>query len=234
MARTPCASIESQMTRTERILGWCWLPVYLFLLSFGLNRLFPLLGLPSDAISINIAYFAVNLLFVLIVFRRFLLQRFFGKGFWDFLQALVLGAVLHYAGTWLIQTVVTALHGEFAVINNVQVEALAQQNRPVMLIVGVLLAPLIEETLVRGIVFGSFYGASGVLAYLVSGFVFIFMHNWVYFETYSVLEVLLSCLPYIPACVALAWVYEKSGSIWCSILLHALINAVSFGLIPLF
>ena len=233
MAKKPCASLESQMTRTERILGWCWLPFYLFALSMLIGWVFRLLNVPTDEISVNVIYFSVNLLFVLIAFRRFLLQRFFGKGIWDFLQALIVGGVLYYAGTWLIQAGITRFFGEFTVFNNVQVESLASQNPTFMLIVSVVLAPVIEETLVRGVVFGSFYGASGVLAYLVSGFLFIFMHNWQYLQTNALRDVLLSCLPYIPACIALGWVYEKSGSIWCSITLHALINAASFGLLTI-
>ena len=38
-------------------------------------------------------------------------------------------------------------------------------------------------------------------------------------------QVLLSCMPYLPASVALAWTYEKAGTIWAPITLHALINA---------
>ena len=46
-------------------------------------------------------------------------------------------------------------------------------------------------------------------------------------------KVLLSCIPYLPASVALAWTYEKAGTIWASISLHAVVNALSFGLLQL-
>ena len=233
MAKKPHSSIPYQMTRGERIAGWCWLPFYLMLLSYLLNLCFRLAGIPVDAIILNILYFVINLIFVLIAFRRFLQQRFFGTGFWDFVQALILGAVLYYACSRLILIVVTKLYGEFTVFNDSVVESLAAQNRTVMLVVSVILAPIIEESLIRGVVFGSFYGTSRFLAYFVSTFVFVFMHNWTFFATQPLVEVLLSCLPYIPAAVALGWVYHKSGSIWCSITLHALINAVSFGILIL-
>ena len=97
----------------------------------------------------------------------------------------------------------------------------------------VVFAPVIEETLVRGVVFGTIRPASRVLAYIVSALLFTLMHNWQYFGLYPALSILLSCLPYIPASVALAWVYEKGGTIWAPITLHALINAMSFGLLSL-
>lgn len=233
MAKKPYRSIAYQMTKGEKIAGWIWLPFYLMLLSCLLSYGAKLLGIDLNAITMNVAYFAVNLLFVLIAFRRFLLQRFFGSSFWDFLQALILGGVLYYAGTWLVNFLITAFAGEFTIFNNETVGALVGQNRYVMLVISVILAPIIEETLIRGVVFGSFYGASPVLAYIVSCFVFAFMHNWAYFETQPPAAVLLSCLPYIPAGIALGWVYKKSGSIWCAVTLHALINANSFGLLHL-
>ena len=55
-----------------------------------------------------------------------------------------------------------------------------------------------------------------------------FMHSWQYFGFYPTGSVLLSCLAYVPASAALAWTYEKSGTIWCPIALHAVINALSF------
>ena len=115
----------------------------------------------------------------------------------------------------------------------VTVNELIFEKRYVMLAVSVVFAPVIEETLVRGVVFGTIRPASRVLAYIVSALLFTLMHNWQYFGLHPFLSILLSCLPYIPASVALAWVYEKAGTIWAPITLHALINAMSFGLLNL-
>ena len=81
--------------------------------------------------------------------------------------------------------------------------------------------------------FGSLHRTSRVLAYFVSCFIFVFMHNWQYFALYPAGKVLLSCIPYIPAAAALGWVYEKAETIWAPITLHAIINAMSFGLLTL-
>ena len=170
---------------------------------------------------------------VLLIFHGFLRQSFFGGSFWNFVQALVLGFAMYYAGTWAIQALERLLAGQFTIYNNETLNDLIFENRYVMLAVSVVFAPVIEETLVRGVVFGTIRPASRVLAYIVSALLFTLMHNWQYFGLHPFLSILLSCLPYIPASVALAWVYEKAGTIWAPITLHALINAVCRQLVVL-
>lgn len=224
---------HARLTRGEIIAGWCYLPFYLVLLSTVLQYLFTWLKLPLDAITLNIVYFSVNLAAVLIIFHNFLRQRFFGASFWGFLQACILGFVFYQVGTWAVQFAVTKLGGTIELYNNETVTDLVVQNQYVMLAVSIVFAPLIEETLIRGLVFGSIRPASRVLAYVVSIFVFTMMHNWQYFGRYPFGAVLLSCLAYIPASAALCWTYEKAGTIWASITVHAIINAISFGIVVL-
>ena len=149
------------------------------------------------------------------------------------MQAVVLGFALYYAGTWVLQFALTKLAPGFTIYNNETVGSLISNNEYIMMAVTIILAPVIEETLVRGLVFGSIRPTSRVMAYIVSVVLFTLMHNWQYFLLYPAGKVLLSCIPYLPASVALAWTYEKAGTIWAPITLHALINALSFGLLQL-
>ena len=226
-------SLGRSLSRAEAIAGWCYLPFYLVLLSAGIQYLAAALHVSLTALTINIIYFSVNLLFVLLVFRNFLLQRFFGSGFWNFVQALILGFALYYAGTWAVQALEHLLAGQVTIYNNVTVNELIFENRYVMLAVSVVFAPVIEETLVRGVVFGTIRPASRVLAYIVSALLFTLMHNWQYFGLYPFGSMLLSCLAYVPASAALCWTYEKAGTIWAPITIHAIINAISFGIVVL-
>ena len=228
MARRSSDSIGTGLTKSELIAGWCYLPVYLVLLSVALQYVFGWLGLETTELRVNIAYFAINFAAVLLIFHRFLRQRFFGNGFWNFIQTLILGFVFYWAGTWAIEWIVTKLGGSLTLYNNDTVSDMISMDRYVMLAVTVVLAPITEETLIRGLVFGSVRRASRAMAYIVSILVFSLMHNWQYFGFYPTLSVLLSCLAYVPAAAALAWTYEKSGTIWGSIALHAVINALSF------
>ena len=226
-------SLGRSLSRAEAIAGWCYLPFYLVLLSAGIQYLAAALHVSLTALTINIIYFSINLLFVLLVFRNFLLQRFFGSGFWNFVQAIILGFVLYYAATWAVRFALDKLAPGYTIYNNETVGELVLADRRAMSFVTIILAPIIEETLVRGLVFGSLHRTSRWLAYIVSCFLFVFMHNWQYFALYPAGSVLLSCVPYIPAAVTLGWVYEKSSTIWAPITLHALINAMSVGVLTL-
>ncbi len=233
MAKNASGYFNARLTRAETVAGWCYLPFYLVLLSVALQYLFALLGISVSAVTLNLIYFCVNLAAVLLIFHNFLRQRFFGSGFWNFVQACILGYVFYQVGTWAVEFAVSKLGGTLEVYNNATVADLVLENRYVMLAISVILAPVIEETLLRGLVFGSIRPASRVVAYITSVFIFTMMHNWQYFGLYSFSQVLLSCLAYIPASVALCWTYEKAGTIWGSITVHAIINAVSFGLLTL-
>lgn len=233
MARKAPHSGAHSLTRTEAILGWCYLPVYLIVLNLLLQLINEKLSLGMTALTINIVYFAVNLLAVVLIFRRFLRQSFFGGSFWGFVQALVLGFAMYYAGTWVLQFLLSKLAPGFTIYNNNTVAGLISANTYVMMAITVLVAPIIEETLVRGLVFGSIRPTSRMMAYLVSVILFTLMHNWQYFMLYPAASVLISCIPYIPASIALAWTYERAGTIWASITLHAVVNALSFGLLQL-
>lgn len=233
MARKALHSGVHSLTRTEAILGWCYLPVYLIVLNLLLQLINEKLSLGMTALTINIVYFAVNVLAVVLIFRRFLRQSFFGGSFWGFVQALVLGFAMYYAGTWVLQFLLSKLAPGFTIYNNNTVAGLISTNTYVMMAITVLVAPIIEETLVRGLVFGSIRPTSRMMAYLVSVILFTLMHNWQYFMLYPAASVLISCIPYIPASIALAWTYERAGTIWASITLHAVVNALSFGLLQL-
>lgn len=231
MAKTP--HLGPRLSRAATIAGWCYLPFYLFLLSYLIQFGAALLGLHPSALTVNLIYFAVNLAVVLLIFHNFLRQRFFGPGFWNFVQALILGFVLYYASTWAVNALIDLLSLDVTMYNNETVSSLVLDNRYVMLFVSIILAPVIEESLVRGLVFGSLHHTSRVLAYFVSCFLFVFMHCWQYFALYPISSVLLSAIPYIPASIALGWVYEKASTIWAPITLHALINAISYGVLTL-
>lgn len=233
MSRNASGYFSARLTRAETIAGWCYLPFYLVLLSVALQYLLALLGLSVSAVTLNLIYFCINLAVVLLIFHNFLRQRFFGSGFWSFVQACILGYVFYQVGTWAVQFAVTKLGGTIQVYNNETVSGLVVENRYIMLAISVILAPVIEETLLRGLVFGSIRPASRVVAYITSVFIFTMMHNWQYFGLYSFEQVLLSCLAYIPASIALCWTYEKAGTIWASITVHAIINAISFGVLTL-
>jgi membrane protease YdiL (CAAX protease family) len=84
-----------------------------------------------------------------------------------------------------------------------------------------------EESLHRGLIFGSLYVKSHMAAYILSTMIFAAVHVMGYVGIYSARDTALAFVQYIPAGLALAWAYRKSGSIFAPMLMHATINCVS-------
>lgn len=223
-------SIGLKLTKFQKILGWLYLPVYLVLLSRGLQALAGFLGLRLSALELNLCYFAVNFVFVLTVYHRFLLKsiRGFTEHFWKFVQTLVLGFALYYFTNYVLFALLQWL-GSTENFNSQTVQALVLENKPLMFLSAVVAAPIVEETLLRGVVFGTFHPKARILGYVASALIFSAMHVWQYIPVHGLGPVLLGALQYIPASVALCWTYEKAGTLWAPIVLHGFINAISFG-----
>ena len=230
MAKTNSRSLGPNLTTAEQVAGFCYLPFYVILLSLGLSYVNELLGLSLDDLQINICYFVINCLMTWVIFHNFLIRSFRGIRFWELVQALILGFVLYYAGLWLFDKAVALLDLQITSFNDEKVMELAGQNLPVMVVCGVLLAPLVEETLVRGLLFGTIHRKNRYVAYAVTILFFAAIHVWQYLLVADPKEVLLAALQYIPAGIALGWTYEKSNTIWAPVLLHMVINAITFGL----
>ena len=234
MAKPVYRSLGPEMSRGEQIGGLIYLPLYVVFVPLWLELIGGLLGstigLQISTLQINVCYFVINAAVICVVFRRFLRSSFRAIRFWILIQALILGFVLYYAGNFLIEWIFGVLKLDVSNFNDSTVYSLAEENPPVMIFCAVVLAPLVEETLVRGVIFGTIHRKNRYVAYVVSTIFFAGIHIWQYLFVQEPGTVLLSGLQYIPAGIALGWTYEKSGTIWGNILLHMLINALAFGL----
>lgn len=216
------------MTRSELGLGWVWLVFEVMLLPTLLNLLNSLLPVPLSSAHLNFIYYCVNCGFILGFFHKFLGRSLAsaGNGFWDFLQAAVLGFVGYWVANRALSGLVALLFPGFANLNDQTVAALAGSHYVLMVIGTVLLVPVAEEVLFRGVVFGSIRRKSRLWAYLVSVALFAFVHVSGYLSGGDWLRLALSFVQYIPAGLFLAWSYEKADSIFAPIVIHTAINAI--------
>ena len=113
----------------------------------------------------------------------------------------------------------TGLIGELPVPNNDAVTGLAKVDYKRMIAVAVLMAPLVEECLFRGVVFGTIRPHSRFWAYAVSIALFSLYHVWQYVIVYSDPKLLLS------------FCYEQTRSIWPPVFFHMCINALSLAVL---
>ena len=92
----------------------------------------------------------------------------------------------------------------------------------------VVLMPLVEEPLFRGLLFGATRRYSRVLGYVLSTLVFALYCVWQFVYSYGTVDFryLLLFLQYVPMSLALTWCYDNGGSIWSPIALHMVLNAL--------
>lgn len=229
----------------EKLAGWIYLPIYVLLLPLLLGILLGLavvfLRLPLDeeamTIHLNTAYGAVNFFFALIFFRRYLLRsarqlrHFPGR----FFIALFAGFAIYYFGTAIMTIITQIIAPGMENINDSTIESMVRVNTLEMLIFTVVLVPLAEETLFRGLIFTTLRPHSRFAAYAVTILAFSAVHVIGYIGSYPWQMLFLSFIQYLPASFALAWALEYSGSIWASIGIHTLANAMAMiGMLLLF
>jgi len=233
MANAKSRSLGPGLSTAEQVAGFCYLPFYVVLLGWGLQWLSGLLGLGLTELQINVAFFVINCVMIWVIFHNFLIRSFRAIRFWELVQALILGFCLYYAGNFVFNWIISLLDLTITSFNDETIMGLISQNKWVMVICSVLLAPIVEETLVRGLLFGVLRRQIRILAYVVTIIFFAVIHVWQYLLVYDFKSVLLAALQYIPASIALGWTYEKSNTVWAPIFLHMTINAISMGIISI-
>lgn len=145
------------MPRGARIAGWVYFPIHAVVLPLTIGALLmAVLGkLPSD-VTCNVLYYLCGLVFTLIAMWRFL-RRSFDTMVGSILRCI--GMMLAAYGIDVLLSLVlqlgTSLIGELPVPNNDTVTGLAKVDYKRMIAVAVLMAPLVEECLFRGVVFGT-------------------------------------------------------------------------------
>lgn len=221
------------MPRGARIAGWVFLPVHVFVLPLTLGAALAAVRgeLPSD-VTCNVWYYLIGLVFTLAVMWRFLHRSY------DTLSGSILrciGILFAAYGLDVLLSLVLQLGagfiGELPSPNNDAVTRLAAADHKRMIAVAVLMAPLVEECLFRGVVFGTIRPHSRFWAYAVSIALFSLYHVWQYVVMYGDPKLLLSALAYVPVSAALTFCYEQTRSIWPPVFFHMCINALSLAVL---
>lgn len=221
-------NFEHKMSRNEKILGWLYLAVHIVIIPI-LFDIYVGVGGEIDETKANVIYYGIGVIYILVLMRRYLRTEFDTLldnklvGFVSIVAAYFIYTVLAYAALFALSVLI----GEIDNPNNNAVESFASVQFGPTFGVAVFMVPIVEETLFRGVIFGSLQKKSRALAYVISAAAFALYHVWRYAVGYRDAAFLLYGLQYIPPAVALAWCYERSGSIWTAMLFHAGINAVS-------
>ena len=112
-------------------------------------------------------------------------------------------------------------------LNDAAISARTGSAPHMTLLIVVFLAPFVEETLFRGLVFGGLREKSRPLAYAVSCALFALLHVWQFALANRDPAYFLLMVQYLIPGLVLAWAYDHGGTLWASIGLHAGVNALA-------
>ena len=224
--------LSISMSRKEVIFGWLLMAGQLLILPVVAVMLNDMLPAPLSDTQLNIALFALEFLLATVIFRKFLISsaRLALRTPFRCLRFSALGLLLYYIGSFLVGLVIGSVDSDFSNINDSNISVLAQDNYTLIFLCTVLLVPVTEELLYRGLIFRGLQKKNRLIAYLVSAAVFSLIHVVGYIGMTSTTTLLLCFLQYLPAGLSLAWAYEKADTIWAPILMHMTVNQISISL----
>lgn len=214
----------STMSRLERAAALGYIPVHVYLLP----RL--LMAVPAtrelSPMALNAVCYAAAAVVLFVCLRRFFRREF--DALCDYGPGVLLEVVKHYGVMLLCNMgvgLILILIGQKNNPNNAAIFSLAGEDLGMTAAVAVFLAPIAEEAMFRGGVFGLLRRYSRAAAYAVSMLAFSVYHIWNFALSDPTAWIYL--LQYLPASFLLARIYEKTNSLWASIFLHMTVNGVS-------
>ena len=140
-------------------------------------------------------------------------------------------AAIGYLGVMALNTltaVVTEIVAAGYINRNDQVvSAMARSEIQIVGVMVVVLAPIVEECLYRGLLFRGVYDRSPAAAWVLSVSLFSVSHIVSFLGVYTPLELLVSFIQYLPAGIVLCITYQRTGTIIGPMLTHAIINLMA-------
>ena len=221
------------MSPGEQIAGTAFFVIYLVVLPFVTAPLFRLIGFLLEveigAAMQNILYYYLLFAVTVVIFHGFL-----GRTSRDLLdnlggacKTLAAGIVALYGLNELVYRLTNLLLRNQTNLNDTTISAQIADAPHMTLLIVVFLAPFVEEVLFRGLIFGNLRAKSALAAYLVSCLLFALLHVWQFAVVNQDITYFLLMVQYLVPGLVLAWVYDRSGTLWASVGLHAAANALS-------
>ena len=226
-------SASASMNHTERLAGTIFFVVYLLVMPLLAQRLFSLFELLLDtqigAELQSALYYYLLFAVTLLIFHRYVGHT--TSRLLDNLDraaaTLFFGLLIFYGANELLYRVFHVFFHSRANLNDVTIAAQVSAAPRTTALIVIFLAPFVEEVLFRGLVFGCLREKSAVVGYAVSALLFAFSHVWTFALSAWDVSYLTLMLQYLAPGLVFAWAYDRSGTLWTSILLHAAVNALA-------
>lgn len=218
-----------RLSRRELLGGWVFFSLFVLVFPYLMAGVQWILdqrwGLYLSDASAAVVYYGLLAAAALLLFWNYLKQGFFLLLDWlpENLRAMGSGFLI-----WLVL-------GRLAALIPLPVEDPTPGDYAMQFLLApgattailVLLMPLVEEILFRGLLFGSLRGTGRALAWSLSVLLFALYGVWQLSFAWSDWRYLLLALRHLPAGLALTWAYDRGGSVWSPVFLRMLIGGVS-------
>ena len=217
-----------KLTPNEFVIGAIYYVLQLLIIPAILGLVNMILPVPFSEAVVNFAFFTINFVAVVLIFRKFLKEnlRIALETPWQTLRFAGIGLAIYFLGTSLVTSVNIWIYPDFANINDMTIMGMVQEYFGLMVIGTVFLVPIAEESFYRGLIFRQLFDRHPTAAYLISMAVFSVVHIAGYIGMTDWLTMLLCFFQYLPAGFALAWCYHRSNTIFAPILVHMAVNQV--------
>ena len=176
----------------------------------------------TATIWLNFVIDMITALVAVIILRKFIRRQwkdFMNNKFSIIVAGCFLGFFLNICANAVGNSIVKLFVDQSQSVNQQQVESLAKSIPTLMFIVTGFLAPIGEELIFRGIIFTGLRKYNRVLAYVVSAFLFGFIHVMNSVFAGNIRE-MFQMIPYVCSGIVFAYIYESTDNIWGSILTH--------------
>lgn len=215
------------LSPSELWRGWVFFAVYLVAFPLLMGKIQQFASDREVLLPVaeaNVVYYFLATLLLLLLLWSFLKQSF--SLLLDWLPENLFGLVTGLLGAVLLSLLVRFI--PLPIENPVIADYPAQfQLSPAAtLVLLVVLMPLVEEILFRGLLFGTVRRYSRILAYLCSALLFPIYCVYQWAVGFGDPRYLLLMIQYLPASLALSWCYDVGGSVWTAAALHIAINGI--------
>lgn len=140
--------------------------------------------------------------------------------------AIVKGPLIVYGCSLIGGLLSIAFNGDTTSANQALLENLISNHFVLMTFASVILAPIFEELLFRGVIFAWLYEVNPLIAHILSGFIFGFVHVMNAVFSGNIGEI-VQVFGYFFMGIGLSYLYEKTNNIYVPIITHALNNLIA-------
>lgn len=218
------------MDKSQQRAGYIYLPFHIIILPLFINMLATYLPGGLGETAANSIYYGLGFAFCLVCMWKYLRSAFdlLLDNMATNIMAMLFGGVSYLLLSYLASGVLFAILGDAQIAsNNETISEISVESSRQLLGLAVFIAPIIEEVLFRGVIFGALAQKHRRAAFIVSITLFAFYNVWQLALTTMDWTMFVYMIMSIPMGYAMAWVYEKTNCLWAPIFLHMLINMLS-------